>query len=326
MTGPLNDVRVLDLTQHIAGPYATKLFADFGADVIKIERPGGDPSRRLGPYKGGEPHPEKSGTFFYFNTNKRSVVLDLAEERGREVFWRLLESADLVVESFRPGVVEKLGVGFEEIQARRANVPLVSITNFGHESPYRDYKGSDLVLYAFGGEMFSTGLLEREPVKMYGTAALVQSGSAAATALMGALMAGRYQGVGQHVDFSIADSHLVGVDRRHATVMGYQYSGRKSLRSPGAGVGMLNGVFPCQDGWVDLQGGGGALQECARVPRVSGLDGGREVGRPGHPDERGCDRGVQRVLLRVASRTHEAGDLGGRSQGEVPLRSAVHRR
>ena len=256
MSGPLNDVRVLDLTQHIAGPYATKLFADFGADVIKIERPGGDPSRRLGPYKGGEPHPEKSGTFFYFNTNKRSVALDLKEERGREAFWRLLERADMVVESFRPGVMESLGLGWDEIHARRPDVPLVSITNFGQESPYRDYKGSDLVLYAFAGEMFSTGLLEREPVKMYGTAALVQSGSAAATAMMGALMAGRYQGVGQQVDFSIADSHLVGVDRRHATVIGYQYSGRKSLRSPGAAVGMLNGVFPCQDGWVDLQGGG----------------------------------------------------------------------
>ena len=148
MTGPLNDVRVLDLTQHIAGPYATKLFADFGADVIKIERPGGDPSRRLGPYQGGERHPEKSGTFFYFNTNKRSAVLDLAEERGREVFWRLLKRADLVVESFRPGVADKLGVGWEAIHARRAHVPLISISNFGQESPYRDYKGSDLVLYA----------------------------------------------------------------------------------------------------------------------------------------------------------------------------------
>ena len=173
MTGPLNDVRVLDLTQHIAGPYATKLFADFGADVIKIERPGGDPSRRLGPYKGGEPHPEKSGTFFYFNTNKRSVVLDLKDERGREAFWRLLESADLVVESFRPGVMDDLGIGFDAIHERKTDVPLVSITNFGQVSPYRDYKGSDLVLYAFAGEMFSTGLLEREPVKMYGTAALV---------------------------------------------------------------------------------------------------------------------------------------------------------
>ena len=104
--------------------------------------------------------------------------------------------------------------------------------------------------------MYSTGLLEREPVKMYGTAALVQSGSAAATAMMGALMAGRYQGAGQHVDFAIADSHLVGVDRRHATVMGHQFSGRKTLRSPGAAVGMLSGVFPCKDGWVDLAGGG----------------------------------------------------------------------
>jgi crotonobetainyl-CoA:carnitine CoA-transferase CaiB-like acyl-CoA transferase len=141
---------------------------------------------------------------------------------------------------------------------------MVSITNFGQESPYKDYKGSDLVLWAFGGEMFSTGLIQREPQKMYGTAALVQSGSAAATAIMGALFVGRYQGVGQHIDFSIADSHLVGVDRRHATVMGVQYSGRKTLRSPGAFLRLLGGVYPCADGWVDLDGGGTRFKRGAR--------------------------------------------------------------
>ena len=257
MTGPLNDVTVLDLTQHIVGPYATKLFADFGANVIKIERPGGDPARKLGPFKGGDRDPEKSGTFFYFNTNKRSAVLNLRTDDGREAFWRLADAADLVIESFRPGVMDDLGVGWEAIHARKPSLPLVSISNFGQESPYRDYKGSELVLFGFGGEMHSTGMLYREPVKMYGTAALVQSGSAAATAIMGALFTGRYQGEGQHVDFSIADSHLVGVDRRHATVMGVQFSGRKSLRSPGAATtGMLNGTFPCLDGWIELQGGG----------------------------------------------------------------------
>ena len=87
MTGPLNDVTVLDLSQHIVGPYATKLFADMGADVIKVERPGGDPARKLGPFKDGDPSPEKSGTFFYFNTNKRSVVLNLQSEAGREARW-----------------------------------------------------------------------------------------------------------------------------------------------------------------------------------------------------------------------------------------------
>jgi benzylsuccinate CoA-transferase BbsE subunit len=113
------------------------------------------------------------------------------------------------------------------------------------------------VLYGFGGEMHSTGRLQREPVKMYGTAALVQSGSALSTAIMGALFAGRRQGLGQHVDFSIVDTHLVGVDRRHATVMGEQYSGRKSLRAPASPpLGMLAGLFRCADGWIEISGGG----------------------------------------------------------------------
>src|SRR5579885_2268332 len=98
-----DDVAVLDLTQHIAGPYATKLLADFGADVIKVERPGGDPARRLGPFLGDDEHPEKSGLFFFLNTNKRSAVLDLKEPAGRAALRRLAERADLVVESFAPG-------------------------------------------------------------------------------------------------------------------------------------------------------------------------------------------------------------------------------
>ncbi|MEX2237429.1 MAG: CoA transferase [Dehalococcoidia bacterium] len=252
MPGPLADVTVLDLTQYITGPYATKLLADFGADVIKIERPGGDPARQLPPFKGGEPHPEKSGTFFFFNTNKRSVVLDLKSPAGRDAFGRLLDRADIVVESFRPGVLDRLGLGWDYVKSRRPNVPLVSITNFGQDSPYADYKGSDLVLYGFAGEMYSMGIASRGPVKMYGTAALVESGAAASTAIMGALMVGRGQGVGQHVDFAIADSHFGGVDRRHATVIAYQYSGRKTPRPEGGAQGLANGVYPCADGFVEF--------------------------------------------------------------------------
>ena len=140
-------------------------------------------------------------------------MLNLRTQSGRRGFWRLAQNADLIVESFRPGVLDELGLGWSEIRKRAPSLPLVSVSNFGQQSPYRDYRGSELVLYGFAGEMHSTGRLQREPVKMYGTAALVLSGSALATALMGALFAGRYQGVGQHVDFSIADSHLVGVDR-----------------------------------------------------------------------------------------------------------------
>ena len=90
MPGPLAGLTVLDLTEYVCGPYATKLLADFGADVIKVERPGGDPARKLGPFPGDEPHPEKSGTFFFFNTNKRSVELDLKSDDGRATFLDLV--------------------------------------------------------------------------------------------------------------------------------------------------------------------------------------------------------------------------------------------
>src|SRR5512139_570415 len=99
----LDNVVVLDLTHHIAGPYATRLMADFGADVIKVERPGGDITRALGPFQAGKPNPERSGLFFYLNCNKRSVVLDLARAEGKAALASIARRADLVVESFAPG-------------------------------------------------------------------------------------------------------------------------------------------------------------------------------------------------------------------------------
>tara|TARA_B100000686_G_scaffold351634_1_gene450956 strand:+ start:982 stop:2205 length:1224 start_codon:yes stop_codon:yes gene_type:complete len=257
MDGALEDVTVLDLTTHVVGPYATRLLGDLGANVIKVEDADGDPSRRLGPFKDNDSSIEKSGTFFYFNTNKRSVVLDLKTEAGREVLWKLIAVADVVVESMAPGYLEKMGFGWEAIHRSKPALSMVSVSNFGATGPYKDYKGGELVLYGFGGEMHSTGRLDREPVKMYGTAALVLSGSALSTAIMGALFSGRFQRQGQYVDFSIADSHLVGVDRRHATVMGEQFSGRKSLRAEAtAAVGILQGLYECADGWIDIGGGG----------------------------------------------------------------------
>ena len=270
MPGPISDLTILDLTQHITGPYATKLLADYGADVIKVERPGGDPARRLPPFKGGDPHPEKSGTFFYLNTNKRSIVIDLKQKKGREILGRLVDRADAVVESFRPGVIDDLAIGWEFVHSRRPDVPLISISNFGQHGPYRDYKGSDLVLYAYAGEMYSMGVLDREPVKMYGTAALVESGAAASTAIFAALMVGKDQGIGQHVDFAITDSHFGGVERRHATVIAYQFSGRKTTRTAAGAQGMANGVYMCQDGYIEFS--------------VAGLRMDRMRDMLGHPD------------------------------------------
>lgn len=252
----LDDFVVLDLTQHIAGPYATKLMADFGADVIKVERPGGDVARRLGPYAGNDAHPEKSGLFFFLNTNKRSVVLDLKSDDGCEALRALALRADVVVSSFPPAVAERLGLTWDFFRSLRPDLSLISVTNFGQSGPYRDYRLTELPLYAFAGEMYSMGLTEREPVKMAGTGALFESGAAIAPALLAAAMAGRLSGEGQHVDVSLAETHFGGVDRRHATAIGFQFSGRRTVRAAGGAAGMPGGIYPCADGWVEFAAAG----------------------------------------------------------------------
>ncbi|MEX0784808.1 MAG: CoA transferase [Dehalococcoidia bacterium] len=248
----LDDVVVLDLTQHIAGPYATKLLADFGADVIKVEPSSGDIARQLGPFKGDEPDIERSGTFFFLNTNKRSVVLNLASEAGRAAITALARRANVVVESFAPGVLDRLGLGWDFLHPIRPDLSLVSVSNFGQDGPYRDFKATDLVLYAFSGEMYSMGTTDREPVKMAGTAALIESGASIGAALMGTLWASKRHGIGQHVDISLSETHFGGVDRRHATAIAYQYSGRKTLRAGSQGGGMPGGIYPCADGYMDF--------------------------------------------------------------------------
>ncbi|MCC6416907.1 MAG: CoA transferase, partial [Gemmataceae bacterium] len=206
--------RVLDLTRALTGPFATRYLADLGADVIKIEPPGGEPGRALGPFKDDVPGPERSGTFFLLNLNKRSVVLALKSEHGRDTFLRLTATADLVVESFRPGVLAELGLGYEALRAAHPRVVLLSISNFGQTGPYRDFKGSETVLYGMGAEMYSVGLADREPLKMGGTVALFQAGAAAAVAAVAGLAAARRHGVGQWIDFSVYEAMTSSVDRR----------------------------------------------------------------------------------------------------------------
>lgn len=248
----LDDVVVLDLTEHIAGPYATRLLADYGADVIKVEPPQGDIARRLGPHKDHVANPERSGLFFYLNCNKRGIVLDLASHEGKETLAALAARADLVVESYAPGALDALGLGWDFFHAIKPSLPLVSITSFGQTGPYRDYHLTELSLFAFAGEMYSMGLPDREPVKMAGTAALFESGGASAVGLMGALFASRMHGIGQHVDIALADTQLGSVDRRLAAAIANRFSGHHTVRMPAMGAGTPQGIYPCADGYVDF--------------------------------------------------------------------------
>ena len=253
----LSDVKVLDFTHYVAGPYCTKLLADYGADVLKIERPdGGDGARRLGPFPDDEPHPEKSGLFLHLNTNKRSLTLDLRTDEARAIVAELVRDVDIVVESFRPGTMAGFGLDYDSLRAINPRLVMTSISNFGQTGPYRDYKGSEIIFYGMGGELGTTGLEDREPVKMGGTVALYQAGATASVATIGALFAAREQEIGQHIDVSIMETQVGSIDRRMSLLLAYQYTGKISGRAPMGNAGSYpTGVYPTGDGYVEVTGG-----------------------------------------------------------------------
>ena len=255
----LDGITVLDLSGHIAGPYSTKLLADLGARVIKVERPGGDPIRAFGPWLNDEPGPESSGTYQFLNTNKESIVLDLKSDGGREALERLLPLADIAVTSYPPAVAERLDLTPDALLGV-ADVNVLSLTNFGWDGPYRDYALSETVLYAMGGEMYSHGSVGREPLKMGGTASLIQCGAMAAIGALGAVYATEVHGITQRVDVSLFDVQLNSVDRRSSAIMAYRFSGRINDRpevaGPSTGAGVV-GVFPCADGFVEMTASAG---------------------------------------------------------------------
>ncbi|MBE3555836.1 MAG: CoA transferase [Firmicutes bacterium] len=253
MAQVLSDVRVLDLTDSIAGPFAGKLFADFGADVIKVEPPQGDPARRYGPFPGDRPHPEASALFLHLNRNKRGITLNLAEPAGRELFLQLAKSVDIVLESFAPGQMDAWGIGFEKLRMAKPSIVVGSLTPYGQYGPYATYRANDICYYAIGGPMNATGAADLTPIKKTLNMVEAQAGNTFASQVMAAFMVGRYQGEGQHVDVAAVESQLGSVDRRIIFLLTYQFNGETSSRSAGLGVSTLPmGIYPCADGYVQI--------------------------------------------------------------------------
>jgi CoA:oxalate CoA-transferase len=253
----LSGVKVLDLTWHIAGPYCTKLLADYGAEVIKVEKPGeGDPARKMGPFFKDTPHPEKSGLFLHLNTNKKSITLNLKSATGQKIVKDLINKVDILVESFSPRVMPGLGLDYETLSQTNAGLVMTSISNFGQTGPYRDFKATEIVEYAMGGEMYSTGIAGREPLKLGGNVVQYQAGNVAAVATLGAFYAALNENEGQHVDVSIMETQAGSADRRIVYILGYICAGVMTTRwpPPREAVRMLimpTGVFPCKDGFVN---------------------------------------------------------------------------
>lgn len=244
----LQDVKVLDLTHCIAGPYCTKLLADFGADVTKIERPGsGDPARQMGPFVGDERHPEKSLLFLYLNTNKNSVTLDLKSVAGKEVLRKLVQQTDILVENFRPRVLPSLGLDYESLKGLNPGLVMVSISNFGQTGPYRDYEATEIVAYALGGLSYVFGTDDREPLKHALNQAQFKAGANATGAAAIALFHQRLTGQGQWVDVSIQECIATGL--RDTTDM-YAYQGAVRGRQPLRNPDIPRTPFKAKDGYV----------------------------------------------------------------------------
>lgn len=206
----LEDVKVLELTNSLAGAYCAKLLADQGADTIKIEPPGrGDNSRYEPPFIGGTPDRERSSLFLAFNTNKRSITLDINSPEGKGLFLDLLKESDIVIESFPPGHLDGIGLGYDELQKINKKIILTSVTYFGQTGPYKEFKGDDLTAQAMGGYLFAvTGLADKPPM---GTALYQMDITAArngATATLAALFQQRDSGLGQHVDVSEVEAAI----------------------------------------------------------------------------------------------------------------------
>lgn len=205
MAGALEHIKVLDLSRTLAGPFCTMLLGDMGANVIKVEQPGkGDESRRFTP-------PSWNGESSYFlaaNRNKRSITLDLKKEEGREIALRLAEEADVVVENFRTGGAERLGLGYETFKEANPRIIHCSISGFGRTGPDRNKAGYDLLLQGYGGLMSITGEPDRPPAKAGMSIADLSTGLFAVYGILTAIIARERTGKGQFIDVGILDGQI----------------------------------------------------------------------------------------------------------------------
>ena len=254
MLSALTDVRVLDISQGIAGPLCARILADLGADVIKIEPPDGEFGRTMAPFKDDDPDPEKSLFFLMLNLNKRGITLDLGSDAGRRVFRELAKNADVIVETYRPGHMASIGLDHKRLEQDNPGLVMTSITPFGQTGPYSQFKGEEIVAYAMSGIMSVSGTADREPLKHGGFQAQYEAGMNGAVSTAFTLLLRDMTGKGQHIDIStqeVVASTLV-INQPY-----YTWTGAVQGRRRPVGTGFGN-IMPCADGYFIAQPGGGA--------------------------------------------------------------------
>ncbi|MGB2710342.1 MAG: CaiB/BaiF CoA-transferase family protein [Conexibacter sp.] len=251
MSGPLEGLKVLDLSRLLPGGFCSLLLADLGAEVLKVEDTGmGDYVRWSPPYVEGAEDSAKSALFLSLNRNKRSIRIDLKTQQGREVLLRLAREHDVLLESFRPGVLDRLGVGYERLRQENAGLVYCAITGYGQDGPYRDRAGHDMNYLALGGLLGLTGEPGGAPVQAAGQIADLGGGALmAAVGILAALRERERSGEGQLVDISMFDGALSWLAMIAAQALAER-------RSPQRGLLPLSGLFACYrpyecaDGWV----------------------------------------------------------------------------
>ncbi len=249
----LSGYHIIDLSDD-KGLFCGKLLADLGAEVVKVERPGGDPARMIGPFLQDDPHPDKSLFWFAFCQGKKGITLNLEEPRGQELLKRLVAKADALVESFPPGYLDSLGLGYDALREVNPSLVFASVTPFGTTGPYSSYKGPDIVAVAMSGYMSLSGDTDRAPVRVgYPITYPIACTEAAAGTVMALFHRGR-TGQGQRVDTS-AQQASVSLGANAPTFMDIN---QRIIRRSGQFRGELlaaipeRQVWPCKDGFISF--------------------------------------------------------------------------
>ncbi len=271
--GVLSPYRVIDLAGE-RGLFCGKILGDLGADVIKIEPPGGDVARRIGPFYQESYDEEKSLFWFAYNTSKRGITLDIKTADGKEIFKRLVKTADFLIESFDPGYLDRLGLSYTELEKMHPGLIMVSITPFGQTGPYKDWKAPDLVAWAMGGGMAPFGDPDRPPYHVsYHSQAYLCAGADGAIGALMALADRSLTGEGQQVDVSIQEAVVQNTE--HIT-SGWDLGKRiqkRGLEATGANVRqVLTRLWPCKDGYVSWFFWGGVMSVRTNVPLVKWME------------------------------------------------------
>ncbi|MCH7605856.1 MAG: CoA transferase [Chloroflexi bacterium] len=242
--------RVLDLTDE-KGVFCTKLLADYGADVIRVEPPSGDPGRTRGPFLSGDPHQETSAYFLFYNTNKRSITLDLKTGQGQTLLKQLAAKSDVVVESLPVGYLKRLGLDYDSLREANPGLVMASISPFGQNGPWKDYKSTDLIAMAASGYMQITGEPDQPPVRQGNEQSHFPGAQYAAVAIMAALYyRDMLSGEGQYIDVSLQEALITYYTDAHPALAWQQLGQNVTRVGTNSTLVIPLGAFPCKDGWI----------------------------------------------------------------------------